>query len=1056
MKKFLLFIFMAMSFSLIACQEVVTHEQVFAEKLFVFNDTDDVNNVTGDFELLFKSQYSSDIEIEWTSNDSNVVRIDGNKGLVTRQNEDSIITLTIKVTIKEVTKQKNFPIIVKASTDDHTPPIISGYKNLTFTVGTIDPDYLQGVTGTDNIDGEVDVYIKETDVNLSKIGTYDLVYGAKDKAGNESTATIKVEIVDSNQDIVAPVIYDYANLTITVGSAEPDYFENVYAIDDVDGEVDVFVLENEVNINVIGSYRLVYAAIDSADNQSIVEIVVYVVASSSSDKTYTETFETVTSSISSYTNITLVGVNNVTWEIYGSRTDKTLDNKAVTFGGKKDSSKIKAQIEGGISNFCVDVKKVFDNTNPRELELLINGVSKGKFTVNTSSDEIAKFTVNNINVSGTFTLELITTTGVESRAQITIDNLTWTSYPGNTIPLEQENLNNDLKNLNIITSFIEPGTIELPVKGINGSTIEWKYQDSSNTNNTLINLESKMVTMPTSGQVIIVLEAKITNGDFETTKSFSIRIGEGEPMPIETLSTLPNNTKTKVGGVITSLYETNDGIYFFMEDSTGGLFVLVSLDYRSSIVVGNEINLIGVKTTLNNQLHLNNVSKVAVLGTKIVEKKEITNPDSLNINQGRFVYICGVLKQSYSNLATSYVLVNQEGSFNLVIPNDLEANITTSIRNLFADKVTGIKVEVSAGVLRNNNTYQLLLVNTSDIKVAETIDKEYLAGIFSKKITLPTNNSSVSNNLNLPTTSNILDGITINWTSSNPNVISNTGIVYQQETQITVRLTYEIFIDNNLITTGYIDLIVQEKSSYSTYYASLIGLPDSQIKSELNRIISNMKSISYTNTSYVLDETDADPNRLGNILLIYNRASVSGKWDGAKTWNKEHVWPQSKLGTASKSDLHNLRPANPRINSTRGNSPFVDGSGSYGTRSGGWFPGEEDKGDVARIIFYMNTRWGLQISSSVIGNLQTFIKWHNEDPVDDFERTRNNVIYDNQNNRNPYIDYPELVDVVYGSYSTKTTMVEAYEVPIMEYTSNIVIPTYLITLSDLYHKSAIA
>lgn len=1049
MKKFLLFIFIAMSFSLIACQEAVTHEQVFAEKLIVFNDTDDVNNVTGDFELLVKSRFST-VEIEWISSNANIVRIEGNKGVVTSPNKDTIITLTIKVTIKEVTKQKYFPILVKGTTEDIIPPVISGYKNLIFTKDTTEPDYLQGVTATDNVDGEVDVYIKENDVNLTKIGTYDLVYGAKDKAGNENTVSIKVEIVDSNQDFVAPVIYDYADLTITVGSTDPDYFENVYAIDDVDGEVEVFILENEVDVNTVGIYRLVYAAKDKADNQSSVEIEVYVVAGS--EKTYTENFETVPSSGSSYTNITFIGANNVKWEIYGSRTDEKLDNLAVTFAGKKDSSKIKAQIDGGISSFSVDVKRAYVNTNNRELELLINGVSKGKFTVNTSSDEIAKFTVNNINVSGAFTLELLTTTGVESRAQITIDNLTWTSYSGNTIPVEQENLNKDLKNLNIITSFIEPGTIELPAKGINGSTIEWKYQDSSNTNNALINLESKMVTMPTSGQVIIVLEAKLTNGDFETTKSFSIRIGEGEPIPIESLLTLPNNTKAKVGGVITSFYETNDGIYFFMEDSTGGLFVLVSLDYRSSIVVGNVINLIGVKTTLNNQLHLNNVSKIDVTNTKIIEKKEVTNPDNLSINQGRFVYISGVLKQSYGNLTTSYILVNQEGSFNLVIPSDLGATLTTSIQNLFANKVTGIKVEVSAGVLRYNNTYQLLLVNPTDIKVEETINKEYLAGIISKKITLPANNSSVSKNLNLPTTSNILNGITINWTSSNPNVISNTGVVYQQDEQITVSLTYEIFIDNNFIATGYLNLIVQAKSTYSTYYESLIGMPDSQIKSELTRIISNMKSISYTNTSYILDETDADPNRPGNILLIYNRASVSGKWDGANTWNKEHVWPQSKLGGASKSDLHNLRPANPKINSTRGNLPFVEGSGSYGTRSGGWFPGEEDKGDVARIIFYMNTRWGLQIS--IMGNLQTFIKWHNEDPVDDFEINRNNVIYDNQKNRNPYIDYPELVDVVYGSYSIKT--IEFHEIPQIKYQSNIEIPTYLISLSDLNRKSAVA
>ncbi|MCK7485054.1 MAG: endonuclease [Bacillus subtilis] len=157
------------------------------------------------------------------------------------------------------------------------------------------------------------------------------------------------------------------------------------------------------------------------------------------------------------------------------------------------------------------------------------------------------------------------------------------------------------------------------------------------------------------------------------------------------------------------------------------------------------------------------------------------------------------------------------------------------------------------------------------------------------------------------------------------------------------------------------------------------------------------------------------PLRPGNILLVYNRASVSGVWDGATTWNKEHVWPQSKLGTASDSDLHNLRPSNPSINSNRGNLAFAAGSGTYGPRGSGWFPGEADKGDIARIVFYMNTRWGLAIDAN-IGNLAMFIEWHTTDPVDAFEINRNNQIYLNQYNRNPYIDHPELVGLVYGVY----------------------------------------
>ena len=49
-----------------------------------------------------------------------------------------------------------------------------------------------------------------------------------------------------------------------------------------------------------------------------------------------------------------------------------------------------------------------------------------------------------------------------------------------------------------------------------------------------------------------------------------------------------------------------------------------------------------------------------------------------------------------------------------------------------------------------------------------------------------------------------------------------------------------------------------------------------------------------------------------------------------------------------------------------------------------------------------------------MGKLSTLLKWHLEDPVDDFERNRNEVIFSYQGNRNPYIDYPEFVEMIYG------------------------------------------
>lgn len=186
--------------------------------------------------------------------------------------------------------------------------------------------------------------------------------------------------------------------------------------------------------------------------------------------------------------------------------------------------------------------------------------------------------------------------------------------------------------------------------------------------------------------------------------------------------------------------------------------------------------------------------------------------------------------------------------------------------------------------------------------------------------------------------------------------------------------------------------------------------------------------------------TDADPKQPGNILLAYNRASVSATWDSGNTWNREHVWPQSlQPGSASNSttghlgDPHALRPSDPGINSSRGNRPFgfAETTGSFGGLSGGYyFPGDDDKGDIARQLFYSETRYGRELGidlvlgfpgSNQMGDLASLLQWHLLDPPDEFERRRNHTIYSQAenpsyytNNRNPYIDDPEFAYHVFA------------------------------------------
>lgn len=149
-------------------------------------------------------------------------------------------------------------------------------------------------------------------------------------------------------------------------------------------------------------------------------------------------------------------------------------------------------------------------------------------------------------------------------------------------------------------------------------------------------------------------------------------------------------------------------------------------------------------------------------------------------------------------------------------------------------------------------------------------------------------------------------------------------------------------------------------------------------------------------------------------------------WDSGATWNREHVWAKSLLGDSGydagnstrgiAADFHNLRAADTNVNSTRNNNKFINAISkpSFGNYGGEWYPGDNHRGDVARILFYMDIRWGLETDLSKIGYLDILLQWHELDPVDDFEINRNNVLYSHQNNRNPFIDYPELAEIIYN------------------------------------------
>jgi len=262
--------------------------------------------------------------------------------------------------------------------------------------------------------------------------------------------------------------------------------------------------------------------------------------------------------------------------------------------------------------------------------------------------------------------------------------------------------------------------------------------------------------------------------------------------------------------------------------------------------------------------------------------------------------------------------------------------------------------------------------------------------------------------------------------------------------RLLISSTLLFFISNSLFA-----------QAFNNYYNTADGLVGSALKAQLHNIIKNHTEYPYTSYSTdvwdILKETDKDPNNANNVILIYSGRSVNAaqEYNGGSGWNREHVWAKSRgdFGTSPGpgTDAHHLRPADIGINSTRSNRSFdnctvcvniidngVDTGSKYDSSVFTFEPRDAVKGDVARMLFYMAVRYegdsgepDLELTENIPANtdksplhgkLSTLIAWHLADPVDDWERNRNEVIYNNfQHNRNPFIDFPSLVDYIWGA-----------------------------------------
>jgi len=237
-------------------------------------------------------------------------------------------------------------------------------------------------------------------------------------------------------------------------------------------------------------------------------------------------------------------------------------------------------------------------------------------------------------------------------------------------------------------------------------------------------------------------------------------------------------------------------------------------------------------------------------------------------------------------------------------------------------------------------------------------------------------------------------------------------------------------------------------SQPNNYYDSLDGLADTDLKQALQDIIADPNTVraqTYTDIIDILKEADQNPAHSNQVWLVYSeggRPKLDFQTTSNSTgrWNREHTYPRSRGGFNNieeddiadgidifwttkadslrhgNSDAHALRAADGPENSSRNNLHYGQYIGPTGTL-GSFY------GDVARSVLAMEIRYnGLEVvngfresTTGQLGDLATLLDWHRNDPPDDFEMNRNNVVYTWQFNRNPFIDQPDLVEYIWGN-----------------------------------------
>lgn len=488
---------------------------------------------------------------------------------------------------------------------------------------------------------------------------------------------------------------------------------------------------------------------------------------------------------------------------------------------------------------------------------------------------------------------------------------------------------------------------------------------------------------------------------YETDVNGLLLIGSTNLSPFPQYVIAPNSIQNGVDAV--AIYRADDldfeePIKAYVDDT-----LIDVLIYRTTQSDGNEF--VSIFSAFNPSIQI--ISEGATNNTSSIQRNNdgtytVKSPTPRQLNDGSGVILNGILmtiaQTSYNEGETFDIVLTSEQT----LTSDMNITITLNNGTFNTSDFTGNTSITILNGMRTSSTSMTLVDDDFDEGDEEMLIE--LSGLVSP-------NYSLNNNLRI-------------------RVVDNDFQVAPFGTPINP--TYGVVAS----------------TQPAGYYNSLEGQSGSALHQALQDIIAEegvVKAHTYADIIDILKEADQNPAHSNQVWLVYKEMGRA-KLDYQTTsnsigkWNKEHTFPRSRGGFNSidldeiadgknvfwnttadslrhgNSDAHALRAADGPENSSRGNQFYGEYNGPSDTLG-------KFKGDVARSVFYMAVRYnGLEIVNGYpegiigqFGDLATLLDWHRNDPPDDFEMNRNNVVYTWQYNRNPFIDQPDLVEYLWGN-----------------------------------------